>query len=780
MNRNACDPRSLRRLEDERFLRGAGRYVDDVPAAGHLHAAVLRSPHAHAAILGIRTAAAAAMPGVRGVFTAADLLADGIRPIPCAMALPAAAALVVPPRHALASGHVRHVGEAVALVVADSAAAARDALEQVAVDYDDLPALTALGDALTEGAPQVWPEAPGNLAFHYERGDRAAVLAAFGAAAHAVSLDLVNNRVVAASLETRTALAEHDPATGRMRLLLSGQDVHGIRRDLAHCFGVAPGTIHVVCEDVGGGFGMKNVVHPEHVALLWAARRLGRPVRWIADRTEDFLAGVHGRDNLTQARLALDAGGRFLALHVETTGNLGAYVSALGPGAHTVAPATAMGGLYAIPAVFMDVRGAFTNTVPVDAYRGAGKPEANYVIERLVDIAAHRLGRDRVALREANLIRGFPHTSALGVTMDTGRFGDNLAAALLAADHAGFPARRADAARRGRLLGQGIACFLETSRGRPGEDGAVRFLRDGTVELLSGTQSNGQGHETSFAQLAAARLGLPVGLFRLVQADSDRVASGGGHGGARSLPMAGTALVMALDAALATACDEAARLLQADPAQVSFADGVFRTAEGGSVGLLDLMRTLPAGTLDAAAHNPNEEFVFPNGAQVAEVEVDPETGTVRLLRYVAADDYGILVNPLLTEGQVQGGLAQGIGQALMEAVRYDGEGGQLLTASFQDYTLPRAADLPWLEVRFNEHPTARNPLGAKGAGQAGAIGAPQTVMGAIADALGIAHLDMPATPERVWRACRAAGAIEAAAHPAMVAPAPSPSGRGPG
>jgi len=696
------------------------------------------------------------MPGVHGVFTAAELLADGIRPLPCAMALPPAAALVVPPRHALAHGRVRHVGEPVALIVADSTAAARDALEQVVVDYDDLPAVSALGDALTDGALQVWPEAPGNLAFHYERGDRAAVLAAFDAAAHTVALDLVNNRVAAASLETRTALAEHDPATGRLRLLLSGQDVHGIRRDLAHCFGVAPGMVHVLCHDVGGGFGMKNVLYPEHVALLWAARRLGRPVRWIADRTEDFLSGVHGRDNLTRARLALDADGRFLALRVETTANMGAYVSALGPTAHTLAPATAMGGLYAIPAVFMDVRGAFTNTVPVDAYRGAGKPEANYIIERLVDAAAHGLGRDRVALREANLIRAFPYTSALGITMDTGRFGDNLAAVLLAADHAGFAARRAAAARRGRLLGLGIACFLETSRGRPEEDGAVRFLRDGTVVLLSGTQSNGQGHETSFAQLAATRLGLPVEMCRLVQADSDRIASGAGHGGARSLPMAGTALVMAVDAALGRAHAEAARLLQADAAAVGFTNGVFHTAEGAGISLLDMIRTLPAGTLDADAHNPNEEFVFPNGCQVAEVEVDPETGTVSLLRYVAVDDYGILVNPLLTEGQVQGGLAQGIGQALMEAVQFDHGGGQLLTASFQDYALPRAADLPPLEVRFNEHPTARNPLGAKGSGQAGAIGAPQTIMGAIADALGIAHLDMPATPERVWRACRAA------------------------
>ena len=507
------------------------------------------------------------------------------------------------------------------------------------------------------------------------------------------------------------------------------------------------------CPDVGGGFGLKNVLYPEHVALLWAARRLHRPIRWIADRTEDFLAAAHGRDNLTTARLALDAEGRFLALDVATIGNLGAYVSALGPGAHTNSPASAMGGVYAIPAVMMDVRGAFTNTVPLDAYRGAGKPEANYVVERLIDAAAHELGRDPVALRRANLVGTFPYRSALGIEIDTGRFHDNLDAA--AASGAGtFAARRAEAASRGRWLGRGVACFLETSRGKPTEDAAIRFQPGGTVDLLVGTQSNGQGLETSFAQIASTRLGLPPEAFNMVQADSDAVGWGGGHGGARSLPMAGTALVLALDATLAKAHAAAARLLQAEPDQVVFTNGVFRTQAGATISLARLAAALAPGTLDSDAHNPQDQFVFPNGAHVAEVEVDPETGTVALCRYLAVDDYGVLVNPLLTEGQVQGGLAQGIGQALMETVHYDAS-GQLLTASFMDYAIPRATDLPMLDVRFNEHPTARNPLGAKGAGQAGAIGAPQTVMAAVADAIGIPHLDMPATPERVWRACQA-------------------------
>ena len=772
-NSITSDPRSLRRLEDARFLRGAAQYIDDMPAAKELHALVLRSPHAHASILDIQTATAAAMPGVQGVFTTADLLAAGIRPLPCAAILPQASGLVVPPRHALAYGRVRYVGEPVALIVADSLPAARDALEAVVVDYADLPAVTALADALTAGTPQLWPEAPGNLAFRYDRGDPAAVQAAFAAAAHTVTLDLVNNRVVAAPLETRGALATHDPATNRLRLLLSGQDVHGLRRDLAHCFTLPPEAIEVACPDVGGGFGMKNVLHPEHVALLWAARRLGRPVRWVADRTEDFLAAVHGRDNLTRARLALDAAGRFLALHVETTGNLGAYVSALGPGAHTISPASAMGGIYDIPAVFMSVRGAFTNTVPVDAYRGAGKPEANYIIERLADAAALQLGQDRATLRAANLIRTFPHTSALGITMDSGEFAGILAAALAGADRTGFAARRTEAASRGRLLGQGIACFLETSRGKPGEDASVRFQPDGAITLLTGTQSNGQGLETAFAQIAAARLGLPAAAFHLAQSDTAAIPSGGGHGGARSLPMAGTALVMALDAALARAAPEAARLLQADPASVRFTDGAFHADDGASIALLNLARALPPGMLDADAHNPNDQFVFPNGCHVAEVEVDPDTGTVTLLRYAAVDDYGTLVNPLLTEGQVHGGLAQGIGQALMELAHYDPASGQLLTASFQDYAIPRAADLPGFEVCFHEHPTARNPLGVKGVGQAGCIAAPQTVMGAVADAIGIPHLDMPATPERVWRACRAALASKQDA-----VPPPSPPEEG--
>jgi carbon-monoxide dehydrogenase large subunit len=753
---NTADPRSLRRTEDRRFLEGAARYIDDAAAPHQLYAAFVRSPYAHATIRAVDVTEALAGPGVSGVFTSADLIADCVGPIPCAIkTLASLQPMIVPPRHALALGVVRHVGEPVAMVVANSPAAARDAADRVRVEYDPLPAVTALGDALSPTSPQIWPEATGNLSFRYQRGDRAATQAAFDTAAHCISLDLVNNRVVAASMEPRGAIASVDP-TGRLHLALSGQDVHGIRRDLASSFALAPEMIHVTCPDVGGGFGMKNVVHPEYIALLWAARRIGQPIRWTADRTEEFVSAAHGRDNLTTARLALDATGRILALDVATIGNLGAYVSSLGPGAHTTAPASAMGGLYAIPAIFMDARGVFTNTVPIDAYRGAGKPEANYIIERLIDAAALETNFDRIELRRINLIHDFPHVGTLGVTIDTGRFHDNLDAALLAADHEGFPKRRAEAAARGRLLGHGVACFLETSRGAPTERGAIRFHRDGSVDLLAGTQSNGQGLETSFAQMAAARLGLPIAAFRLLQGDTDRVAFGGGHGGARSLVMAGTAIDMAIDTSCAKAKVEAGRLLQAEPSDIRFAQGMFSSPDGASIGLLELVRALPEGALDADAFNPNDLWVFPNGCHVAEIEVDPQTGHIALRSYVAVDDYGVLVNPMLTEGQAQGGLAQGIGQAMLELVHYDPASGQLLTASFSDYALPRAADLPWLQVQFNEHPTQRNPLGAKGVGQAGAIAAPQTIIGAIADAIGIKHLDMPATPERVWQACRSA------------------------
>ena len=764
--------RSVRRIEDARFLTGQGRYVADLVPPGQWRLHVLRSPHAHARILRVDAGAAATMPGVRGVFTAADLAAEGTGPLPCVAVVQTAGPLVVPPRHAMAQDRVVHVGEPVACVVAETTAAARDAAEAIIVEYEALPAVVDSLAALAAGAPAIWPEAPGNRAFRFEKGDRAAVEAGFAAAAHVVALDLVNNRVHAAPIEPRAAVAEYHAAGDRFDLLLSGQAVHNIRAQLAaSVFRMAPERIRVHCPDVGGGFGLKNFLFAEYVLLLFAARRLGRPVAWVAEGSEEFQGAVHGRDMQGTARLALDAEGRFLALHAAMTADMGAYCSAFGPAVPTNSCSTAMGGAYAVPAVLLEVVGAFTNTVPVDAYRGAGKPEANYMMERLVEEAARNCGFDPVALRRRNLIDAFPYRSALGMTLDCGGFVGNLDATERLADRAGFTARRADAGRRGLLRGQGIACFLETARGAPNEWAAVRFAADNTVQLVVGTQSNGQGHETSFPQVAADRLGLPIERFRLVQADTAAIANGNGHGGARSMHLGGGALVKAIEAMLDKARMLAAHLLQAAPAELAFAAGRFTVAgtERG-IGLEELASAardpamLPEGMvpgLDTDAANISDRVTFPSGAHVAEVEIDPETGVVTLLRYQATDDYGRLINPLLTAGQVQGGLAQGIGQALLEAIVYEPDSGQLLSASLMDYALPRAQDLPMLELHFAETPTAANALGVKGSGQAGCIAAPQTVIAAVLDALaslGVAHIDMPATPARVWQAIRDARA----------------------
>ncbi len=765
------DPRSLRRREDARFLTGRGDYLGDRAPEGEFAAVMLRSPHAHARIRAIDTAAAASLPGVHGVYTAADL--DGLAPLPTSITVATVEPLIVPPRWPLARDVVRHVGEPVAFVVAETEAMAREACEHIAVDYDILPAVTDLRGATDGQAPQLWPQAPGNIAFRFRRGDPAAVERAFAKAAHVVSCDLVNNRIVAAALEPRIAIGRYEADADRYHLEISGASVHDIRRELAQgVFGLPLDRIRVSTPDVGGGFGMKNVTYPEYALVLWAARRLGRPVRWSAERIEEFTGGAHARDNLSTARLALDRRGRFLALAVETIANLGAYVSSLGPGSGTNAPAAAMGGLYDIPAMAMDVRGVFTNTAPIDAYRGAGKPEANYLIERLVEAAAHKLRIDPAELRRRNFIRSFPYRRpAFGMVIDSGTFPENLERALMAADRAGFAARKRAARKRGKLRGFGIGCFLETSRGRPDEEAWLRIGPEGAIAMAVGTHSNGQGHETSFAQLAADRLGMPVERFTLVQGDTATVPRGGGHGGARSLHLGGTALVMAADDLLAKARPVAAQLLQVAADSLSFAEGRFRSepsADGlpREIDLFVISAHLADSTgapLEGHGDNRCDVFTFPNGAQVAEVEIDPETGAVAIERYVAVDDYGTLINPLLAESQVHGGLAQGIGQALMEEALYDEGSGQLLSATFMDYAVPRAADLPAFDLEMVEVPTRANPLGVKGAGQAGCIGAPQTVIHAILDALrplGVTHLDMPATPARVWRAIRDARAAK--------------------
>ncbi len=748
------------RLEDQRFLTGQGCFVADLNRPKQLHANIVRADHAHAEIGEIDVSAALEVAGIVAVLTAADLTDDGIKPMPCPFVADALTTMVVPPRPALAQGRVRHVGDPVVLVLAETEAAARLGAEAVSIDYDVLPAVVDERAALRADAPLLWDEAPGNVAFRFEKGDAAATNAAFADAAHVVELEIVNNRVTAAPLEPRAGIGEFDAATGLYTLTCSGQSVHGIRRQLATVLGVDDDKVRVTAPDVGGGFGLKNFLYSEWVLLTWAARRHGRPVKWVADRIEDFSAATHGRDIRATARLALDAEGRFLAFDAELLANIGAYLSAGAPGPSTRAAPTAMGGVYAIPLIRMRTTGVFTNTGTVDAYRGAGKPEANFMIERLIEVAARRCRFDAMDLRRRNAISQLPYRSAQGMSIDGGRFGANIDAAIQHADRAGFMGRRRQSAERGRLRGLGFGCFLETSRGAPQEGAEIRFAGDGKIELALGTESNGQGHETTFTRLAVERLGLPIDTFRYVQADTARTRTGFGHGGARSMHMGGTALLKAIDGVIETGRGIAATLLQADAGDIDFIDGEFVVgATGQSAGLLAVAAEADNGGLDTFAMIENAPFNFPNGCHAAEVEVDPDTGEVNLVRYIAVDDYGTVLDPQLIRGQVLGGIAQGVGQALGEHIVYDDSSGQLMSATMMDYTLPRATYFPVIDIYLEGEPTTANPLGVKGAGQAGCIAAPQAVVNAVLDALtplGIDHIDMPLTAQCVWRAIHAA------------------------
>ena len=741
---------SLTRTEDYRFLTGTGRFVEDIEIAGQVWAQVVRSPHAHATISGIDTTSARNLPGVLAVYTYDDIAGLGLMGCPTQVAT--MAPMKIPPRPALAHGRVRHVGDPVAFVVAESRMAARDGAEAVEVSYEPLPCVVDGAAAMAPGAALLWDEAPGNISYRFQKGDRASVQAAFAEAEHSVELELINNRLIIAPTETRAGIGRY--GDDGFELILTAASVHAIRDQLADVFGVSNDRMRVIAPDVGGGFGIKNALYPEWILLLFAARALGRPVKWVAERAEDFNGTAQGRDNITKARLALDADGRFLALDVSTVANLGAYLSSGGPGSSTNAPANAMGSGYVIPAIFMDVHGVFTNTLPIEAYRGAGKPEVNYMIERLVDLAARRLGVDPVELRQRNLVSTFPYRKALGTVIDCGRFAANIDDAVVQADRARFPARRAASEAKGLLRGLGISCFLETARGSPNEGAELRFEADGHVAILVGTQSNGMGHETTYAQIAADLLGLPPETFRYVQGDTGLVRAGNGHGGARSMHMGGAALVKAVNTMLDKARVVAARMLQA--ANVDFANGRFSvTSEHErSIGLLDIAAAVRGSdeSLDTYVWNLLDVITFPNGCHIAEVEVDPETGHVTLDRYTAVDDFGTLINPMLTLGQIHGGVAQGIGQAMLEHTVYDPSSGQLLSGSFMDYALPRADDLPDFDVTFSGVPTNANPLGVKGAGQAGAIAAPQAVVLAVIDAIAVERIDMPLTSERVWRA----------------------------
>jgi carbon-monoxide dehydrogenase large subunit len=763
---------SLTRIEDLRFLTGDARYTADCDNDAQLHAVIVRAEHAHATLNGVDGEVALQVDGVVAVHTAQDLEEDGIRPLPAATALADGSSAIAPPRFALARDRVRHVGDPVAIVLAHIHAAALASAEQVRVDYTPLPAVVHPAAAFADNATDIWPQAPGNLAFRFQAGDLQATRSAIASAAHVVELELSNHRVSALPLEPRAGLATYDPASGQFNLTASAQGLHTIRRMVAAVFDLPEARFRLHAPDVGGGFGLKNFLYPEWILLLWAARRHGRPVKWVADRGEELCAAAHGRDVHTKARLALDAQGRFLALEAEVVANLGAYLPGGGPLVSTRAMPTAMGGMYRIDCIHMNVRGAFTNTAPVDAYRGAGKPEANYIIERLIDTAARRCGFDMLELRKLNAFCEFPYRTALGMWIDGGRFTTNLPQAMDLADHAGFKARRDDSSARARLRGFGVGCFLETARATPEEGAELRFTADETIEIRVGTESNGQGHETAYCQIVAAQLAVPMDRLRYVQADTGAVRMGHGHGGARSMHMGGSALMRVIELVFDKARPIAASLLQVSPDQLSFEDGFFNVQSTQT--RVSLMQVAAAAReafdtdaaaelcgLDTFAKVEDAPFTFPNGCHVAEVEIDTDTGHVTLLNYCCVDDYGAMINPMLVEGQVQGGIAQGIGQALFEHIAYDPESGQLLSGSLMDYALPAASWLPNIQVQLQGVSTNANPLGVKGSGQAGAIAAAHTVMNAVVNALaelGVEHMDMPATPQRVWRAIRDARA----------------------
>lgn len=745
---------AVRRLEDQRFLTGTGRYTDDIDLPGQARGQVLRSPYAHARIRATDTTAAKAAPGVLAVLTAADLNAAGIGDIPVSFSPQNRdGSPTLPPRRpVLADGRVLHVGEAVAFVVAETETQARDAAELIAVDYEPLDAVAFPDAAIKEGAPQLWDHLPGNLAFDWELGDAAATEAAFAAAAEVVALDLVNNRVVPTPLEPRGAIGAVED--GRFVLYTGSQGSHTLQGHLAEVLGRPAADIRVVCPDVGGGFGMRLFLFSEHVLVLHAARLLRRPVKWIGDRSEAFLADTHGRDHLTRAEMALGRDGRILALRVDTLANLGGYVAQYGAFVPTWAGAGMLPGVYGMKALHVRVRGVMTNTAPVDAYRGAGRPEACYVIERMVDLAARRLGLAPDEMRRRNFIppEAMPYKTPGGHTYDSGEFAAAMDEAMRRADWAGFARRRTESERAGRFRGIGMSYYVEACGGGSDEGAELRLEADGTAKVLIGTQSTGQGHETAYAQMAADALGLPVAKVKVIQGDTDVVKDGRGTGGSRSLPVGGGATAKAADNMAARLKALAAPILGAREEELELAEEAVHVAGTNRfVPLAELARQ--AGGLVETARFKPPATTYPNGCHICEVEVDPETGQVEVVRYTIVDDVGVVLNPLLLAGQVHGGAAQGIGQALQELAAYD-DNGQLLSGTLMDYALPHARDLPPFDFTTRPVPCRTNPLGVKGAGEAGAIGAPPAVINAVVDALaplGVRHIDMPATPLKVWR-----------------------------
>jgi len=772
---------SVRRKEDVRFLTGKGTYTDDINRPGQLHAYLLRSPHAHAEIVAITKSEAERAPGVVAIFTGTDLQTGGL---PCGWLVNSkdGSPMVEPPRPLLAQGKVRHVGDPVAVVVAETREQAKDAAELIQVRYKELPAVVASDEAIKPGSPQLFDAAANNLCFDWHIGDKAAVDTAFASAHHVTRLELFNNRLVSNPMEPRAALGELDRATGEYTLYTTSQAPH-VHRLLIAAFvlQLPEHKLRVVAPDVGGGFGTKGSLYNEQALVLWLAAKVGRPVKWTAERGEIFLTDNQARDHLTKAELALDKDGKFLALRAATLANLGAYLGSFAPAIPTWCYGTLLAGNYATPAIYVEVKGVFTNTAPVDAYRGAGRPEACYVIERIVDRAAREMKIDPAELRRRNFIANdaFPYATPVGLTYDSGDYFKTLEMALKASDYAGFAQRRAAAAKRGKLRGIGISTYIEACAMAPSvmagqlgaragfyESAEVRTHPTGSVTVFTGSHSHGQGHETTFAQLVAERLGVAIDQVEIVHGDTGKVPFGMGTYASRSLAVGGTALMKAVDKIVSKGKKIAAHLLEAAEADIEFKDGKFtvvgtdRAVPFAQVAFAAYVphnypiETVEPGLDETAFYDPSN-FTYPAGAYIAEVEIDRETGQVQLVNFTGADDFGRIINPMIVEGQVHGALVQGIGQALYENTVYDPESGQLKTGSFMDYCMPRADNFIPFKLETNATLCAHNPLGAKGCGEAGTIGAPPAIINAVIDALaplGVRTIEMPATPERVWRA----------------------------
>jgi carbon-monoxide dehydrogenase large subunit len=767
----------VRRKEDDTLLRGKGRYTDDLSLPGQFYAVMVRSPHPHGIIRGIGTEAARAMPGVCAVYTGADLAAANYAPFSCGLPLKSrdASPLKQTHRGALATDKVRFVGDPVAFVVAKTLAQARDAAEAVALDIDPLPAVTDAAAAAKPGAPQLYDHIENNVALDYHFGDSDAVDAAFAAAAHVTRLDIENTRVAVVSMEPRTGLACYDQQNGRYTIQLPTQGVSGNRNTLAKLLGVPNDKVRVLTGQVGGSFGMKNIAYPEYICILHAAKALGRPVKWTDERSTSFLSDSHGRGQQIHAELALDDAGKFLAIRVSGTGNLGAQITGVAPLPLSLNTGKNIGSVYRTPLLSVDIKCVVTNVTLMGAYRGAGRPEANYFLERLIDRAADEMRIDRLTLRKRNFIKPsqMPFKACSGVSYDCGDFGGVFAQALELSDHAGFAKRKKDSRKAGKLRGIAVGSYLEVTAPPSAELGKIVFEADGTVRLITGTLDYGQGHATPFAQVMCAMLGVPFDNVRLEQGDSDIVHTGNGTGGSRSITASGMAIVEASTQVIAKGKAAAAHLLETAEADIEFAGGRFTVAgTDRSIGIIELAQRLrdakmPDGvpsSLDVDHTVKEVPSAFPNGCHVAEVEIDPDTGVTRVVRYTAVNDFGVVVNPMIVAGQLHGGVAQGIGQALMEKMSYDGD-GQPITGSLQDYALPRAEDIPSMTVGDHPVPATTNPLGTKGCGEAGCAGSLASVVNAVLDALkevGVTTLDMPLTSEKVWRAIQDARAKQVA------------------